>query len=132
MDITWLGPFPFTKEEVKRVPRSAGIYKILQSKEYHRYFGVTKILEIGKSDSDLQSELENHFTRHTTANRLARIRNRNDIDVEFEYYLTENATEFEINLLKDFEDQYWDLPVLNSHRGYKRSEDKHYRSKTRR
>lgn len=128
MERIWKGPFAFTKHKVKQVPRNAGVYIIMQSKKYPRYFGSTDILKIGKSNNDLQSELENHFIRHTAANRLIRINNRNDIEVSFEYYETEDATSIEKKLLREFEDQYWDLPVLNSNRGYNRAEDKHYRS----
>ena len=35
--------------------------------------------------------------------------------------------EIESELLRQFEDRHWDLPVLNSTRGYGRDTDKHYR-----
>jgi hypothetical protein len=39
---------------------------------------------------------------------------------------TNEAREAEKFLLRGFEDKHWDLPVLNSQRGYDRGEDRHY------
>jgi hypothetical protein len=130
MLIEWSTEIPFKEDEIgTQVPDKAGVYQILQHEEYPRYMGKTRILKIGKSDSSLRQEILNHFVRHTAANRLARIRNviGTRVTVVFATIGNEKTTETEKKLLRYFEDAHWDLPVLNSHRGYERDEDKHYR-----
>jgi hypothetical protein len=130
MLIEWSGEIPFEEDEIGReVPDEIGVYQILQHEEYPRYVGKTRILRIGKSDSSLRQEILNHFVRHTVANRLARIRNVVGISVTVVYATIgkDKTTETEKKLLRYFEDVHWDLPVLNSNRGYKRDGDKHYR-----
>jgi len=130
MSIEWSTEIPFEEDEIGRqVPDKAGVYQILQHEEYPRYVGKTRVLKIGKSDSSLRQELLNHFVRHTVANRLARIRSARDtiVTVVFAEINEEKVTETEKKLLRCFEDAHWDLPVLNSQRGYGRDEDKHYR-----
>lgn len=122
--------FGFSNESILRnVPRGPGVYEILQFPEYARYEGATRILKVGESDADLQAELANHMVRHTAANRLARIRNRAGVTTTFRYVSLDasEARDAERSLLKDFEDHHWDLPLLNSQRGYLRGEDKHFR-----
>jgi hypothetical protein len=76
----------------------------------------TRILKIGKSESSLRQEILNHFDAIGTS-----------VTVVFATIGNEKTTETEKKLLRDFEDKHWDLPVLNSHRGYERGEDRHYR-----
>lgn len=38
----------------------------------------------------------------------------------------EYADTAEKRLLREFEDAHWELPLLNSTRGYERGEDRHY------
>lgn len=126
----WSTEIPFEESNVRnQIPREAGVYELLQSEEYPRYKGSTRILKIGKSKTDLLEEIQNHFQRHTVANRLSRIRNcpKIRVTVKFAIATEEDATEIEGNLLRGFEDEYWDLPVLNSQRGYSRGQDKHYK-----
>ena len=126
----WSKEIPFDETTIKnQIPRYAGVYEFLQSEEYPRYKGSTRVLKIGMSKTDLLEEILNHFQRHTVANRLSRIRNKAKIKVSVKFAVTtsENATEIEGNLLRDFEDEYWDLPILNSQRGYSRGQDKHYK-----
>jgi len=80
------------------------------------------------SKGNLLQELLNHFIRHVAANRLTRIRNQPGINVTFRYVLIspETVTAAEKSLLRDFEDVHWELPALNSTRGYERGEDRHY------
>jgi len=128
----WSQEFIFSKEVIKQnAPTSPGIYKILQLPEYQRYEGRTRVLKIGQSGSDLQAELLNHFARHTTANRLARIQKRSGVQVTFKHMIldSEDAQKEEKSFLRQFEDKHWDLPLLNSKRGYVRDEDRHYRVK---
>jgi hypothetical protein len=125
MHDNWSQKFELTKESIKgNAPNKSGVFKIIQSVDYPRYFGNTKILKIGMSKSDLQVELLRHLNQHTAANRLARIR-RHKIQVFFRYFncSPEEAEDAERDLLKVFEDKHWDLPVLNSTRGYRRGED---------
>lgn len=130
MSYSWSPEHALTRESIERhAPISSGVYEILQSVEYPRYRGNTRILKIGMSKSSLRDELLNHLVRHTVANRLARIQRRHEIQVSFRYLTPgpENAEEVEMDLLRKFEDEHWDLPVLNSQRGYARGEDRHYR-----
>jgi hypothetical protein len=131
MSEIWSKELPFEREYLDSVPDKPGVYQILQSIEYPRYQGKTRILKIGASKSNLRTEIENHFIRHTAANRLHRVRNQQDLKVTLIYLLTnENKSiEIEKRLLKQFEDSHWDLPLLNSTRGYARGEDNHYREK---
>lgn len=87
------------------------------------------MLKIGMSETDLREEIMNHFQRHTVANRLSRIHNRPEIQVTVKFVIgaVRDAAEFEGKLLREFEDEHWDLPVLNSQRGYTRGQDRHYK-----
>jgi len=126
----WSQEFAFTRESiVKNAPVSSGVYEILQSVEYPSYQGKTRILKIGKSESDLKTELLNHLSRHTASNRLARIQRRAKIQISFIYLSIspEDASKAERDLLRKFEDEHWDIPVINSQRGYSRGEDIHFR-----
>lgn len=80
------------------------------------------------SKGNLQQELLNHFIRHVAANRLTRIRKRSGLNITFRYALPspETVAATEKGLLREFEDVHWDLPALNSTRGYDRGEDRHY------
>lgn len=126
----WSREYLFERNSLRYVPARPGVYQILQSDGYHRYKGITRVLKIGASESNLRSEIENHFIRHTVANRLARIINRQSIKVTFMYTLTDTqeAIKLEKHLLKECEDFHWDLPLLNSTRGYARGEDSHYKN----
>jgi hypothetical protein len=124
--------WPFTRESIAaHAPPSAGVYEILQSEPYPRYTGTSRILEIGMSRSSLYLELLNHFAAHTAANRLARIRARDGIAITFRSKSTDSAAakSWEKVLLQLFEREHWDLPVLNSQRGFARGADKDLRQK---
>jgi len=128
--INWSAEYVLTRESVEnRAPIDSGVYEILQSVEYPRFEGRTCTLKIGRSKTGLKSELLNHFGRHVAANRLERIRLRQGIQVMFRFaVLGPDAIALaEKTLLRQFEDRHWDLPVLNSQRGYLRGEDRHYR-----
>jgi len=128
--LQWSKEIEFTKACIeKAIPRSPGLYRILQSGPYPRYKGTTRVLKIGKSDCDLRQEVLNHLQRHTAANRLARVRNQAGIQVTVTWAQMDavSAGEWERALLREFEDSYWDLPLLNSQRGYDRDADAHYR-----
>jgi len=128
MQICWSEPIPFERDLVKsNVPRSAGVYKIRQDSPYPRYVGTTTVVKIGMSKRDLRAEIDNHFQRHAAANRLARIRKRQGVRVSVTFALCAEPGKAEDLLLRDFEDEHWDLPVLNAHRGYGRDEDRKYR-----
>ena len=125
----WSDEIQFDTAAIARVvPYRAGVYQILQSTEYPRYEGTTRILKIGKSLKDLCSELLDHFQRHTAANRLSRIRRKLGVTVTLTFAETdpESASRHEQLLLRLFEDTHWDLPVLNSQRGHERGGDAHY------
>ncbi len=129
VSLNWSSEYPFSTESIKNnASNTSGVYEILQQYEYPRYRGFTRILEIGMSKKDLQSELANHEIRHTAANRLARIRGQSGLGVSFRYCEVEadEAGGVEKALLREFEDRHWDLPVLNAQRGYSRGEDRHY------
>jgi excinuclease UvrABC nuclease subunit len=125
----WSKEFPFERKSLQYVPEEPGVYQILQSEEYRRYIGASRILKIGASKSNLRSEIENHFVRHTAANRLARIKNKKELLITFVYARksSEETIELEKRLLREYEDKYWDLPILNSTRGYARGDDNHYK-----
>lgn len=130
MELEWSDEIPFTTKNIKEsVPTKAGVYQILQSDEYPRYEGKTRIVKIGQSATSLQEEILNHQARHTAANRLARIRKRALLHVSVRYAVIseKEARVAESALLRQFEDEHWDLPVLNSTRGYGRDDDKHFR-----
>ena len=130
MAVNWSEEFAFTAEAIrKHAPTTPGVYEILQSVEYPRYEGKTRILKIGESDLNMRQELFNHLQRHTAANRLARIRKRQGIQVSFRYAVLDaaQATSREKEVLREFEDQHWDLPLLNDQRGYRRGGDRRYR-----
>lgn len=129
MNIKWSDENKFDRSTLNKVPEAPGVYQILQSNPYPRYKGTSRILKIGASKSSLRAEIENHFIRHTAANRLARIRNQKDMEVTYVFAITEShlAIENEKELLKEYENKHWDLPILNSTRGYSRGEDNHYK-----
>jgi hypothetical protein len=130
MALQWSAEIPFTRDAIRnQVPNESGVYQILQSEEYPRYKGRTRVLKIGES-SGLREELLNHMIRHTAANRLARFRNQVGVSVSvmFAAISNENREDIERELLRQFEDEYWDLPVLDSQRGYGRGEDARYRA----
>ena len=130
--INWSAEYPLTRESAENyAPLDSGVYEILQSAEYPRYKGMTRTLYIGQSITGLKSELLNHFGRHVVANRLERIRLREGIQVAFRFAVLspDATTRAEKTLLRQFEDRHWDLPVLNSQRGYPRGGDRHYRSR---
>ena len=129
--LNWSAEIPFHRDAIIRaVPHSAGVYQVLQESEYPRYRGSTRVLKIGQSDRDLCGELLNHFQRHTAANRLMRVRGQTDLVVSVVFARTDGdaASAHEGKLLRAFEDVHWDLPVLNSQRGYERGADGHYRT----
>ena len=126
----WSLEIPFRQDEVVRaVPHSAGVYQVLQGSEYPRYRGSTRVLKIGQSDRDLCGKILNHFQRHTAANRLTRVRGQTDLIVTVVFAKTDGASAgaHEGQLLRAFEDAHWDLPLLNSQRGYGRGADGHHR-----
>jgi hypothetical protein len=103
MEVKWSDEIPFDKEVIERkVPTVSGVYQIIQSVPYLRYEGQTRILKIGMSKPNLRHELLNHFIRHTIANRLARIRNRLDLNVSivFSTFPEQAVTDFEQELLR--------------------------------
>jgi hypothetical protein len=131
LDIQWSSQVPFELPAVEReVPDKAGVYEILQSETYSRYNRCTRILKIGLSKGSLRQELANHFVRHTTANRLARVRKRSGVQVSvvFAVLAQDLVLQKENELLRRFEDEHWELPLLNSQRGYARNADGHYRT----
>lgn len=83
------------------------------------------MLKVGKSDKGLQQEILNYLRVHTAANRLARVRTRSGPAISVVFSLLPGRIESEI--LRLFENAHWDLPVLNSQRGYLRDEDAQYR-----
>ena len=131
--LEWSGETELARDSLQRaVPCSPGVYRILQSSPYPRYRGTTRVLKLGKCDCDLRRESLNHLQRHTAANRLARVQNQVGIRVTVAVALTDSASagEHETAPLREFEDSHWDLPVLNSQRGYGRGADAHYRPST--
>ena len=129
VSLNWSPEYPFSTESIKNnASNTPGVYEILQRNPYARYRGATRILKIGMSKEDLQHELANHERRHTAANRLARVRGQTGLNVSFKYSVVEAevAADAEKALLKEFEDRHWDLPVLNSQRGYGGG-DRHYK-----
>ena len=130
MAIQWSQEVAFVEKAIDAaVPASPGVYQILQDRRYARYRGHTRILKIGKADTSLRAEICNHFIRHTAANRLARVRAQPGVVVSivFTSLPQEEVGQTETQLLCDFEDEFWDVPVLNSQRGYSRGTDRHYR-----
>ena len=126
----WSPEVPFDRPAIlAMLPKRAGVYEIRQSQPYPRYLGTTKVLKIGRSDQDLQAEVMNHFTRHTAANRLAWIRAQHHLTITVAFVeLPSKETETEeARRLREFEDRHFDLPLLNSQRGYRRDDDRHYR-----
>ena len=123
----WSQEYRLDKEGIKKAPEAPGVYQILQDKGYNRYKGTTRILKIGMSESNLRHELNNHLQRHTVANRIKRIRKDGRI-ITYQYVVTtaDNAKPEEKALLRQFEEDFWDLPTLNSTRGYGRGEDNHF------
>src|SRR5713101_4004019 len=88
--LRWSQEFDFSADSIhKNAPQTAGVYEILQSPEYSRYSGTTRVLKIGMSESSVRAELLNHLGRHTAANRLTRIRLQRDISVSFKYITLE-------------------------------------------
>ena len=114
------------------IPHQPGIYKLLQNMKYPRYLGSTRVVKIGMSETSLQKEILNHLNIHTASNRLARITHSGVVvSAMFAVLPVEAAHHEEARLLRQFEDQHWDLPTLNSQRGYARGEDSHYRNGSR-
>lgn len=130
MNFDWSEEVTFSTDAIReKIPPSPGVYQILQSTEYSRYDGSTRVLKIGLSKSNLRQELLNHTDRHTAARRLSRILNRRQVSVTIRFTLTEPEKTIvaEKGLLCEFEDKHWELPVLNSQRGYTRGQDSHFR-----
>lgn len=127
----WSREIPLDRRTVERdVPEMPGVYEILQGDPYPRYIGSTRVLRIGKSECNLRLEVVNHFARHTVANRLARIRGREGLHLVVIFAtvpVASAAATTEAELLREFEDQHWDLPVLNAQRAYGRNADGKYR-----
>jgi len=123
----WSQEYRLDMEGIKNAPEAQGVYQILQDKDYNRYKGGTRILKIGMSKSNLRKELNNHLQSHTVANRIKRIRNDGGI-ITYQYVFTtaDNAEPEEKALLRQYEEDFWDLPTLNSNRGYGRGEDNHF------
>ncbi|MEE9214036.1 MAG: hypothetical protein V3U54_04460 [Thermodesulfobacteriota bacterium] len=126
MHLNWSQEYTLDSKGIKNAPHSAGVYKIYQDAEYSRYRGMTRLLKIGMSKSDLQQELGNHLQRHTVANRLKRILKEHKITFRYATTTPDDAPLNEKELLRSFEDEFWDIPVCNSTRGYSRGEDVHY------
>lgn len=130
MKPAWSQEFPFAPQSIRRhTPVLPGVYEILQSSEYPRYAGSTRVLRIGMSKGNLRQELLNHLERHSVANRLARIRKRKELSLTFRFAtaVPGEADSAEKQLLREFEDEHWDLPLLNSQRGYERGQDRSYK-----
>jgi len=128
-DKNWSKEFDFNRESISQnVPTKRGVYTFLQRDLYPRYKGETRVLEIGKS-TNLRQEIINHLVRHTCANRLKRIQKHNNQKIYFQFIEMNEVDidDMEKILLKEFEDEYWDLPILNSQRGYARGEDKKFK-----
>lgn len=126
---SWSPETPFERKAIEStIPHSAGVYRILQQDEYPRYQGRTRILKIGMSETSLQQEILNHLSVHTAANRLERLRQAGSIVTVSHVVLTRDlASPEENSLLRAFEDEHWELPLLNAKRGYERGADAHYR-----
>jgi hypothetical protein len=129
-EAAWSQEIPFERAIIQQqVPHAAGVYEILQTPNYPRYRATTPVLKIGKSDGSLQGEVLNHFIRHTAANRLHGIRLQPGVQVFVRYKVLDavDVGGTESQLLREFEDRHWDIPLLNSQRGYGRDQDRHYR-----
>ncbi len=126
MHPNWSQEYTLDSKGIKNAPHSAGVYQIYQDAEYSRYRGMTRLLKSGISKSDLQQELENHLQRHTVANRLKRILKDHKITFRYAATTPDDASLKGKKLLKAFEDEFLDIPVCNSTRGYLRGEDIHY------
>jgi len=126
MNEEWSKEYPLDRDGIRNAPPTAGVYEILQVNEYPRYKFTTRIIKIGKSQQNLMQELENHLQRHTAANRIKRIKKALEVSYRYRITALDEAPRIEKTLLKEFEDKHWDLPVLNSTRGYGRNEDSHY------
>ena len=126
MDEEWSKEHPLERNGIRNAPRTAGVYVILQVDEYPRYKFTTRIIEIGKSQQDLMQELENHLQRHTAANRIKRIKKESQVSYRCRSTASDEAPGTEKTLLNELEDRHWDIPVLNSTRGYSRNADSHY------
>jgi hypothetical protein len=127
--LLWSGKHEFEIAVIRqRVPNEPGVYELLQSSNYPRYRGLTRTLKIGMSNASVQQELLNHFVRHAVANRLTRIRNVPGLKVTFHYapLSAEPAATVEKRLPRELEGAHWDLPLLNSTRGYERGKDRDY------
>ena len=123
----WSIEYPLDAKEIADTPRSPGVYEILQATAYPRYFGETRVLKIGMSKESLRNELLNHLNRHTAANRIFRVKRRQAVTFHYCEVPAPDVLEAEKALLRQYEDEYWDLPVFNSTRGYERGKDLHYR-----
>lgn len=132
--MTWSGEFSFDRKSIReKAICDAGVYKLLQAAPYPRYVGMTRVLYIGSSQGNVQEELLRLLQGpHTNRNRLARVLLRSGSEVTFKFLPCGplEAVGAEKRLLREFEDEHWDLPALNSQRGYTRDGDKHYREAT--
>ena len=120
----------FSRQNISAyVPQTAGTYLFLLELEYPRYEGTSRILKIGISERDLRLELLNHLNQHVAANRIKRIQSQQGLKVSFCFRVCEpdSARYIEKEMLKSFEDEHFDLPLLNRQGGYLRGEDVHYR-----
>jgi excinuclease UvrABC nuclease subunit len=126
MKIDWSVEHDLDHDGIRSAPSSPGVYEILQESTYPRYKLATRVIKIGMSKQDLQKELDNHLQRHTTANRIKRIKKEARVTFRFAVTSADDASQIEKELLKEFEDRHWDVPVCNSTRGYGRNEDSHY------
>ena len=127
----WSQELAFERSVIRGIAATPGVYRILQSRSYPRYRGCTRTLKIGMSRSGLRSEILNHFNRHAVANRLKRLQSQDGIEVTVEFLETtaEMAPLIEKDLLIAFEEEHFDLPLLNSARGHKRGADTTLNSK---
>ena len=125
MNHNWSSEILFERSSLDRIPSNAGVYQILQDIDYPRYNAPTRVLKIGMSHDNLRKEIDNHFQRHAAANRLKRIRQQNSIILTVQFLETESseAPAMELQLLRNFEIFHWELPLLNSTRGFARGMD---------
>jgi len=110
-DITFSGYVKLSKDKVNKIPPEAGVYELsISSKtDYPNYR--SNVVYIGSSQN-LQKRIANYSGNELKNDCLKNFINNHDVFVRF--CLTENHILIEKKLLKNFRNNYGELPKANS------------------
>jgi len=110
-DITFSGYIMLSKDKLNRLPHEAGVYELSISSKIDYLNYRSNIIYIGSSQN-LRKRIANYSGNELKNDCLKNFINNYDVFVRF--YLTENHILIEKKLLKNFKNNYGELPKANS------------------